>query len=129
MNRLKGAESRDWMAFRPALRKAIITNDLSMPDLVNVVANIVGVWPLVVSYLKETGRKDEGDSLGVKSFLVGNLPASWKCFHYPLLFLEKSMDGYLYHDQLARMKFRLFHLVLEIFKYHHRIVNMSRIGT
>ena len=25
-NRLKGAETRDWMASRPALRKAIITN-------------------------------------------------------------------------------------------------------
>ena len=81
VNRLKGAETRDWMASRPALRKAIIPNDLSMPDLVNVVANIVGVWPLVVSYLKETGRKDEGDSLVVRSFAVGILPASWKCVH------------------------------------------------
>ena len=40
---LKGAETRGWMASRPALRKAIITNDLSMPGLVDVVANIVGV--------------------------------------------------------------------------------------
>ena len=70
VNRLKGAESRDWMASRPALRKAIITHDLSMPELVNVVANIVGVWPLIVSYLKETGRKDEGDGLVVRSFLL-----------------------------------------------------------
>ena len=45
LNRLKGAETRDWMASRPVLRKAIITNDLSMPELVNVVPNIVGVWP------------------------------------------------------------------------------------
>ena len=57
VNHLKGAETRDWMASRPALRKAIIRNDLSMPALVDVVANIVGVWPLIVSYLKETGRK------------------------------------------------------------------------
>ena len=71
VNRLKGAETRDWMASRPALRKAIITNDLSMPGLVDVLANIVGVWPLIVSYLKENGRKDEGDSLVVRSFLVG----------------------------------------------------------
>ena len=71
VNRLKGAETRDWMATRPALRKAIITHDLSMPGLVDVVANIVGVWPLIVSFLKETGRKDEGDSLVVRSFLVG----------------------------------------------------------
>ena len=70
VNRLKGAETRDWMASRPSLRKAIITHDLSMPELVNVVANIVGVWPLIVSYLKETGRKDEGDSLVVRSFLL-----------------------------------------------------------
>ena len=80
------------MVYRPALRKAIITNILSMPDLVNVVANIVGVWPLIVSHLKETGRKDEGNSLVVRSFLVGNLPASWKCVHHPLLFLEEG-DG------------------------------------
>ena len=81
VNRLKGAETRDWMASRPALRKAIITNKLSMPDLVNVVANIVGLWPLIVSYLKKTGCKDEGDSLVVRSFLVGILLASWKCVH------------------------------------------------
>ena len=57
INRLKGAETRNWMASRPALRKAIITNDLSMPGQVDVVPNIIGVWPLVVSYLKETGLK------------------------------------------------------------------------
>ena len=79
VNRLKGAETRNSMASRLALRKAIITNDLSKPDLVNVVANIVGVWPLILSYLKETGRKDEGDSFVVRSFPVGILPASWKC--------------------------------------------------
>ena len=72
VNRLKGAETRDWMASRPALRRAIITNDLHMPGLVDVVANIAGVWPLIVSYLKETSRKDKGDSLVVRSFLVGN---------------------------------------------------------
>ena len=90
VNRLKGAETRDWMASRAALRKAIITNDLSMPELVNVVAKIVGVWALIVSYLKETGRKDEGDSLVVRSFLVGILPASWKCVHHFLLFLGEG---------------------------------------
>ena len=92
--RLKGAETRDWMASRPALCKDIITNDLAMPELVSVVANIVGVWPLIVSYLKETGCKDEGDSIVVRSFPVGILPASWKCVHHPLLFLEKG-DGRL----------------------------------
>ena len=66
VNRLKGAETRDWMSSRPALKKAIPTNDLSMPHLVDVVANIIGVWPLIVSYLKETGRKDDGDSLVVR---------------------------------------------------------------
>ena len=65
MNRLKGAESLDWMASRPALKKAIISSSLTMPELVEVVANIVGVWPLIVSYLKETGQKDDGDSLVV----------------------------------------------------------------
>ena len=68
VNRLKGAETRHWMSSGPALKKAILTNDLSMPHLVDVVVNIVGVWPLIVSYLKETGRKDDGDSLVVRSF-------------------------------------------------------------
>ena len=67
INRLKGAEMRDWLSSRPTLKKAILTNDLSMPHLVDVVANIIGVWPLIVSYLKETGRRDEGDSLVVRS--------------------------------------------------------------
>ena len=67
VNRLKGAETRDWMSSCPALKKAILTNDLSMPHLVDLVANIIGVWPLIVSYLKQTGRKDDGNSLAVRS--------------------------------------------------------------
>ena len=74
VNRLKSAETRDWMSARPALKKAILTNDLSMPHLVDVVANIIGVWPLIVSYLKETGRKDDGDNLVVRS------PSFWLCW-------------------------------------------------
>ena len=76
---LKGAESRDWMAACRALRKAITKNDLSMPGLVDVVASIVGVWSLVVSYLKETGRKDDRVSLLVRSSIVGTLFASVEC--------------------------------------------------
>ena len=57
MNHLKGVETREWMVSRPALRRAIITNDLSMPGLVDVVANIVGVWPLIVSYLNRLATK------------------------------------------------------------------------
>ena len=67
VNRLKGTETRDWMSSRATLKKAILTNDLGMPHLVDVVANITGVWPLIVFYLKETGRKDDGDSLVVRS--------------------------------------------------------------
>ena len=67
VNWLKGAQTLDWMSSRPALKKAIMTNNLSMPHLVDVVANIIGVWPLIVSYLKETGRKHDGDSLVVRS--------------------------------------------------------------
>ena len=88
VSRLKGAETRDWMASRPALRKAIITNDLSMPGLVDVVAIIVGVWPLIVSYLKETGRKNDGDKLVVRSSTVGVLSASRKWTHQFFVVLE-----------------------------------------
>ena len=69
--RLKEAESLDWMAPWPALKTAIISSSVSlaMPELVDVVAKIVGVWPLIVPYLKETGRKDDGDILWYDFFL------------------------------------------------------------
>ena len=65
VTRLKGAEHRDWMQSRPSLRRAIETGDLSLPWLVDVVSNIIAVWPLIVSYFKETGKKHSGDSLVV----------------------------------------------------------------
>ena len=91
VNRLKGAETRDWMSSRPALKKAILTNDLSMPHLVDVVANIIGVWPLIVSYLKETGRKD-GDSVVVRScsFLVVLVQFSVPVFNVLCCVLEEG---------------------------------------
>ena len=70
VTRLKGAEHRDWMQSRQSLRRAIETGDLFLPGLVDVVSNIIGVWPLVISYLKETGKKDSGDSLVVRFFLL-----------------------------------------------------------
>ena len=117
INRLKGAETRNWMSFCPALKKAILTNDLSMPHLVDVVANIIGVWPLIVSHLKETGRKHDGDSLVVRFSPSGRVGA----FSYPyllcrVLFQKKGINGYFYLDQMARMKFGLLHLLLEICK-------------
>ena len=126
VNRLKGAETRDWMSSRPALEKASLTNGLSTPHLVDVVSNIIGVWPLIVSYLKETGRKDDGDSLVVRSssFLVVLVqfplpaPHSLCC----VLFQKKGFDGYFYMDQMARMKFRLLHLLLEICKWSHELL-------
>ena len=65
VTRLKGAGHRGWMQSRQSLRRAIETGDLSLPGLVNIVSNIIGVRPLIVSYLKETGKKDSGDSLVV----------------------------------------------------------------
>ena len=75
VNRLKVAETRDWMSSRPALKKAILTNDLSLPHLVDVVANIIGVRPLIDSYLKKTGRKDDSDSRVVRSPFFGRAGA------------------------------------------------------
>ena len=65
VTRLNGAEHRDWMMSRTSPCRAIITGELSMPSLVEVVSNILGVWPLIVVYLKETGRKTDGDSIVV----------------------------------------------------------------
>ena len=69
VTRLKRAEHRDWMQSRQSLRMAIETGDLSLPGLLDVARNIIGVWPLIVPYLKETGKKDSGDSLVVWRFL------------------------------------------------------------
>ena len=62
---LKGTEHRDWMASQHAMRRAVVTGDLSIPSLVELLANVVCACPLIVSYLKETGRKTGGDSLMV----------------------------------------------------------------
>ena len=50
VTRLKGAEHRDWMQSRQSLCMAIQTGDLSHPGLLDVVSNITGVCPLIVSY-------------------------------------------------------------------------------
>ena len=75
VNRLKGAETRDWMSSRLALRKAILTIDLGMPHLVDVVVIIISMWPLIAYYLKEKGRKKYGDSLVVMSFSFNRVSA------------------------------------------------------
>ena len=64
--RLKAAEHRNWMASRHAMRRAVVSRDRSKPSLVGVVGNTVGYWPLIVSFLKETRRNTDGDSLVVK---------------------------------------------------------------
>ena len=63
--RLKRAEHRNWMTSRSGLRRAIITGELLMPPLLMVISNFGSVWPLIMVYLKETGRKTGGDSLVV----------------------------------------------------------------
>ena len=63
--RLKSEEHCDCMKSRSSLRLAVITGELSVPSLVEVVSNFVGVWPLIVVYLKETGRKTDCDNLVV----------------------------------------------------------------
>ena len=118
VNRLKGAETRDWMSSRPALKKAILTNDLSMPHLVDVVDNIISVWPLIVCDLKETWRKNDGDSLVISfpSILVVLVHFLYPYLLCCVLFQKKGIDGYFYMDQMARMKFHLLQLLLEICK-------------
>ena len=68
VTRLKGAEYRDWKQSRQSLRMVLKTGNLSILGLLSVVNIIIGVWPLSVSYLKETGNKDS-DSLVVWLFL------------------------------------------------------------
>ena len=112
--RPKCAETRYWMASRPALRKGIITNDLSMPGLVDVVSEIVEVRPLVVSYPRETGRKYNKDSFVLRSSILGSLICDFTVHSLLLHSLEEKDErvSVPHKDQLARIKFRLFHLLL-----------------
>ena len=68
--RLKWAKDQDWMQSRQSLRMALDTDDLSLHGLTDVVSNIFGVWPLIVSYPKETGMKDSDDGFVECLFLV-----------------------------------------------------------
>ena len=114
VTRLKGAEHRNWMMSRSSLRRAIITGELLLPSLVEVVSNIVGVSPLIVVYLKKTGRKTDGDSLVVKYILHLLVHLQFSLLHLAVFPKKKGIDGYFYINQMARSKFRLFHLILEI---------------
>ena len=65
ITRLKGAEHRDWLMSRSGLPRAIISGELSMPSLLEVVRNVVGVWPPIVVYLKKIRKRTDGDKLVV----------------------------------------------------------------
>ena len=72
INRLKGAETQEQMVSRPALRRAMITNQIFLQDVVAVVAYMLGVWPQVILNIKDFRQKDEGNSLAVQFFVRTN---------------------------------------------------------
>ena len=113
-NRLKGAENHDWIRSGLALRRAIIKNELSMPDLEEVVEKLIGVWPLVVPYWIKTGRKENGGSLVVGSSVLDILSSGFCSRFIVVCCLEEKSDGFLYFDHIARMNFGVFFLTLEI---------------
>ena len=127
INRFKGAETRDWMACRPALRKAIITNDLSMPVLVDVVANIVEVWPLVVSYLKETGPKNDGGRLVIKSSTVSVSSASFKCARHFFAVLEEGVGRVSVPQSACPHEIQTVSSSSRNCKYYHHTLNMIHV--
>ena len=65
ITRLKGAEHCDWVISRFSLLRAIVTGQVSMPSLVEIVINIVGVWRLIVVYIIEIEKRQnvDGDNL------------------------------------------------------------------
>ena len=65
VKRVRGTEHCDWMMSLSGLCRAIFTGEPWMPSLLEVVSNIVGVWLLIAVYLRETGRRTNGDSLVV----------------------------------------------------------------
>ena len=79
------------MASPPALKEAIISSSLVMPELVDFVANVVGVWPLIVLYLKETGRVDDGNSLVV--WFLSSATVSYPCILFFLVFSRREWLG------------------------------------
>ena len=74
---------------------AIFTNEISLTGLVDVVAKIViRLWPLVLSYLKETDQKDEGDRLVVRTSVLGNPNCGFNSvFIVVLLFRRRRWTG------------------------------------
>ena len=66
ITRLRGAELRDWMKSHTGLRRAIIGGEPSIPSLIEFVKIIVSVRPLIVVYLKKTGKSTNGDILVVE---------------------------------------------------------------
>ena len=83
----------NWMSSQPALRNDLLTNDLRMPHLVDIVANIIAVWPLIVFYLKETGWKDDGDSLVVRSSYFDSFGAFSYLFFVCVMFRRREWTG------------------------------------
>ena len=69
INCIKSAETWDWMVARSSPWKSIITSELVMPHLVDVVPSFIGVWPFVVSYLKKLAKNDR-NSLVVRSCVL-----------------------------------------------------------
>ena len=56
-------------------RKAIDGGGFSLPGLVDIVSNIIGVRPVIVFYLKDTRKKVSSDSVVVCLFLVALISA------------------------------------------------------
>ena len=117
VTRLKVPEHRDWMMSHSSFRHAIITEELSMPSPVDVVSNIVGVWLLIVVYLKETGKENPRRQLCdiIDSPLLFQLQVLSQ-LHRAVFFSKKGNDSYFCVHQMARSKFHLFYLILEICK-------------
>ena len=101
-----------------------------MQSLLEVVSNVVGVWPLTVVYLKETRRKTDGNNFVVYYifyFYQLQLRSYAQCV---VLVQKKGIGGYFYIDQIARTKFHLSHMILKIFKFSFlHIPQLSQVGT
>ena len=77
MNRLERSEDCDWMVTCLALKKDILTSNLAVPELVEVVPIVVRAWPLIETYLIETGRRGNCDYFGERSSSVLFLVVFW----------------------------------------------------
>ena len=108
----KRAETGDCMDSCPALRKVTVANNFVLRHWFEVIGNSVGKWPLVTTYMKQTDRRVDCDSLVVRwtSYYQFHLPL---VFFFFLLFWRKVWLGVSTGTRCRVWTIIFFHMLFE----------------